>query len=133
MTLNVDRARGLAAHLARPKLGRRRLPLHVDRSRGRAGGLRALATFRARATRSSTAISRGRPGPNDGRHPLPAVVDFAAKLGAWGIANDSTVVAYDEASGAIAARLWWLLGWLGHERSLVLDGGFAAWPPLGCR
>jgi thiosulfate/3-mercaptopyruvate sulfurtransferase len=37
------------------------------------------------------------------------------------------VVAYDEANGSIAARLWWLLGWLGHDRRLVLDGGFAAW------
>ena len=72
-----------------------------------------------------------RPGPSDGRHPLPAATDFAARLGAWGIGNHSTVVAYDEASGAIAARLWWLLGWLGHDRRLVLDGGFAAWSAAG--
>jgi thiosulfate/3-mercaptopyruvate sulfurtransferase len=71
------------------------------------------------------------PGPRDGRHPLPHAADFASRLGAWGIANDSTVVAYDEASGAIAARLWWLLGWLGHDRRLVLDGGFAAWNEAG--
>jgi thiosulfate/3-mercaptopyruvate sulfurtransferase len=71
------------------------------------------------------------PGPNDGRHPLPAAEDFAARLGAWGIGNESTVVAYDEASGAMAARLWWLLGWLGHDRRRVLDGGFAAWNAAG--
>lgn len=71
------------------------------------------------------------PGPDDGRHPLPVAADFAARLGAWGIANDSTVVAYDEASSAIAARLWWLLGWLRHDRRLVLDGGFAAWRAAG--
>jgi len=71
------------------------------------------------------------PAPGDGRHPLPAAEDFAARLGAWGIGNDSTVAAYDEASGAIAARLWWLLGWLGHDRRLVLDGGFAAWNAAG--
>lgn len=71
------------------------------------------------------------PGPTDGRHPLPAAADFVARLGAWGIGNDSTVVAYDEASGAIAARLWWLLGWVGHEGRLVLDGGFAAWNAAG--
>jgi thiosulfate/3-mercaptopyruvate sulfurtransferase len=71
------------------------------------------------------------PGPNDGRHPLPAAEDFATRLGAWGIANDSTVVAYDEASGAMAARLWWLLGWLGHDRRRVLDGGLAAWNAAG--
>jgi thiosulfate/3-mercaptopyruvate sulfurtransferase len=41
------------------------------------------------------------------------------------------VVAYDEGSGAVAARLWWLLGWLGHERRAVLDGGFAAWQEAG--
>ena len=72
-----------------------------------------------------------RPGPGDGRHPLPAAADFAARLGAWGIEHSSMVVAYDEASGAIAARLWWLLGWLGHDRRLVLDGGFAAWTAAG--
>jgi thiosulfate/3-mercaptopyruvate sulfurtransferase len=67
------------------------------------------------------------PTPGDGRHPLPARDDFAARLGGWGIGNGSTVVAYDEGNGAVAARLWWMLGWLGHERRLVLDGGFAAW------
>ena len=72
-----------------------------------------------------------RPGPRDGRHPLPAAADFAARLGSWGVGNSTTVVAYDEASGAIAARLWWLLGWLGHDRRLVLDGGFAAWTAAG--
>ena len=72
-----------------------------------------------------------RPGPSDGRHPLPSVADFAARLGSWGVGNSTTVVAYDEASGAIAARLWWLLGWLGHDRRLVLDGGFAAWTAGG--
>ena len=71
------------------------------------------------------------PGPADGRHPLPAAADFAARLGSWGIGNESTIVAYDEASGAIAARLWWLLGWLGHDRRLVLDGGFASWTAAG--
>jgi thiosulfate/3-mercaptopyruvate sulfurtransferase len=68
-----------------------------------------------------------RPGPSDGRHPLPRSEDFATRLGSWGVGNDSTVVAYDEGSGAIAARLWWMLHWLGHEQALVLDGGFAAW------
>ena len=72
-----------------------------------------------------------RPGPSDGCHPLPAAADFAARLGSWGVGNSTTVVAYDEASGAIAARLWWLLGWLGHDRRLVLDGGFAAWTAAG--
>ena len=68
-----------------------------------------------------------RPNAAEGRHPLPAPAAFAATLGNWGIGEHATVVAYDEGSGAIAARLWWLLGWLGHVRRAVLDGGFAAW------
>src|SRR5882672_6326148 len=72
-----------------------------------------------------------RPGPADGRHPLPDRAALAARLGEWGIAESSTVVAYDDGSGAIAARLWWLLRWLGHDASLVLDGGFAAWTAAG--
>ena len=71
------------------------------------------------------------PTAAEGRHPVPAPEDFARRLGEWGIGNDSTVVAYDEGSGAIAARLWWLLRWLGHEAALVLDGGFAAWTAAG--
>ena len=66
------------------------------------------------------------PRANEGRHPLPDRDRFAATLGAWGVGPGDTVVAYDEGSGAIAARLWWMLGWLGHERRAVLDGGFAA-------
>ena len=50
--------------------------------------------------------------PHEGRHPLPAPEDFAATLGALGIGSDSTVVAYDDQGGAIAARLWWMLGWI---------------------
>jgi thiosulfate/3-mercaptopyruvate sulfurtransferase len=73
----------------------------------------------------------GKPGPAEGRHPLPEPAAFAATLGAWGIGPGDTVVAYDEGSGAIAARLWWLLRWVGHERCAVLDGGFAAWLEAG--
>jgi thiosulfate/3-mercaptopyruvate sulfurtransferase len=72
-----------------------------------------------------------KPGPTEGRHPLPEPAAFTAKLGAWGIGPADTVVAYDEGSGAIAARLWWLLRWIGHERCAVLDGGFAAWIEAG--
>ncbi len=71
------------------------------------------------------------PGPMDGRHPLPRPVDFAATLGAWGISNASTVVVYDDLSGAIAARLWWMLRWIGHEATRVLDGGLEAWEAAG--
>jgi thiosulfate/3-mercaptopyruvate sulfurtransferase len=71
------------------------------------------------------------PSAGEGRHPLPERERFAATLGRWGIGRDDAVVAYDEGSGAIAARLWWLLGWIGHSRRAVLDGGFAAWQEAG--
>ena len=66
-----------------------------------------------------------------GRHPLPSVEAFAAKARAWGISATSQVVAYDDAGGAFAARLWWLLRWLGHDAVAVLDGGFPAWVAEG--
>ena len=58
-----------------------------------------------------------------GRHPLPDLQQLAKKLGAWGVSNNSQIVIYDGASGAIAGRLWWLLRCLGHEKVAVLDGG----------
>ena len=69
----------------------------------------------------------GKTSPSTGRHPLPAIDDLAARLGQWGIDAQVHVVAYDQGSGAYAARLWWLLRWLGHTRVAVLDGGLAAW------
>lgn len=62
-----------------------------------------------------------------GRHPLPEPAILAECLGDWGIDNDTQVIAYDADNGAFAARLWWLLRWLGHSRVAVLDGGFGAW------
>ncbi len=66
-----------------------------------------------------------------GRHPLPTAKVFANTIGAWGIDNISQVVVYDHGSGAIAARLWWMLNWLGHEQVAVLNGGYAAWQEAG--
>ena len=66
-----------------------------------------------------------------GRHPLPARETLAAKLGAWGVAAGSQVVVYDDAGGAFAARLWWLLRWLGHGAVAVLDGGLSRWQGEG--
>jgi thiosulfate/3-mercaptopyruvate sulfurtransferase len=71
------------------------------------------------------------PSPAEGRHPLPDSARFAATLGRWGITADDAVVCYDEASGAIAARLWWLLRHIRHRDCAVLDGGFAAWQEAG--
>lgn len=66
-------------------------------------------------------------GPSDGRHPLPDAAAFAEGLGALGISDTATVVAYDDAGGVIAARLVWMLRVTGHEAAL-LDGGIGAWP-----
>lgn len=62
-----------------------------------------------------------------GRHPLPEVDRFVQKLGSWGIGAESQVVVYDDRGGMIAARLWWMLRWLGHENVALLDGGLPAW------
>jgi thiosulfate/3-mercaptopyruvate sulfurtransferase len=64
---------------------------------------------------------------DSGRHPLPDPEQFAALLGRWGVTPETRVVAYDASGGAVAARLWWLLRWIGHERIALLDGGFPAW------
>jgi thiosulfate/3-mercaptopyruvate sulfurtransferase len=70
-------------------------------------------------------------GPATGRHPLPDPRELAERCGRWGIGPDVQVVAYDDAGGAYAARLWWLLRWLGHEAVAVLDGGLGAWRAIG--
>jgi len=62
-----------------------------------------------------------------GRHPLPDASTLETQFKSWGINNDSQIIAYDDKSGAIASRLWWLCRWLGHEACAVLNGGFSAW------
>jgi thiosulfate/3-mercaptopyruvate sulfurtransferase len=66
-----------------------------------------------------------------GRHPLPSFSLLAKKLGQWGVTNQSQVVAYDDAGGAFAGRLWWLLRCMGHEKVAVLDGGIKQWQKQG--
>ena len=66
-----------------------------------------------------------------GRHPLPPRGQLEARLRAWGVHGESPVVAYDDGNGMYAARLWWLLRWLGHEDVAVLDGGLRRWEQLG--
>jgi thiosulfate/3-mercaptopyruvate sulfurtransferase len=63
----------------------------------------------------------------NGRHPLPAPEEFARKLGAAGVDRTKQVIAYDAHGGSYAARLWWMLRWLGHEAVAVLDGGWGKW------
>jgi thiosulfate/3-mercaptopyruvate sulfurtransferase len=66
-----------------------------------------------------------------GRHPLPERAEFAATLGRIGITPARTVVALDAQGGMYAARLWWMLRWMGHARVAVLDGGLDAWRAAG--
>jgi thiosulfate/3-mercaptopyruvate sulfurtransferase len=75
-------------------------------------------------------LSGSKTGTN-GRHPLPDPAQLAARLEACGVGNHTQVVAYDDAGGMFAARLWWLLRWLGHHRVAVLDGGLHAWLAAG--
>jgi thiosulfate/3-mercaptopyruvate sulfurtransferase len=66
-----------------------------------------------------------------GRHPLPEREAFIETLRGWGVNDATQVVAYDAHGGMYAARLWWLLRWVGHEAVAVLDGGMAAWQAEG--
>ena len=66
----------------------------------------------------------------NGRHPLPHPRTFALRLGALGIDNTRQVVAYDASGGCFAARLWWMMRWVGHTRVAVLDGGWQRWTQL---
>jgi len=67
-----------------------------------------------------------------GRRPFPEPADFAARLAAWGIGPGTQVVAYDADNGLMAAaRLWFMIRWLGHDAVAVLDGGFQRWVAEG--
>ena len=67
----------------------------------------------------------------NGRHPLPERSAFRCGVGALGIAPGTQVVCYDAQGGVYAARLWWMLRWLGHAEASVLDGGIQAWKAAG--
>jgi thiosulfate/3-mercaptopyruvate sulfurtransferase len=71
-------------------------------------------------------LSGAKTGRN-GRHPLPEVSTFAKKLCNIGVDQNKTVVAYDDAGGMFAARLWWMLRSLGHDKVALLDGGITKW------
>ncbi|ATC65273.1 sulfurtransferase [Nibricoccus aquaticus] len=73
-----------------------------------------------------TALSGAKTGKN-GRHPLPAAEAFAAFLARHGVTEKTMIVAYDDAGGLYAARLWWMARWIGHERVALLDGGWTKW------
>jgi len=73
----------------------------------------------------------GADGVFRGRHPLPDRAALLETLRRWGINDGSQVIAYDAHGGMYAARLWWLLRWLGHDAVAVLDGGLATWGAAG--
>jgi len=66
-----------------------------------------------------------------GRHPLPDPDRLTARIGELGIDESDHVVVYDAGPGAIAARAWWILRWLGHDSVYLLDGGLGSWESLG--
>lgn len=68
---------------------------------------------------------------DSGRHPLPDPARLRELFSRFGIGPDTPVVVYDEGGGALAARLWWLLRWMGHARVSLLDGGLGAWERAG--
>jgi thiosulfate/3-mercaptopyruvate sulfurtransferase len=73
----------------------------------------------------------GDKGLGGGRHPLPPRAALIQTLRRWGISDDTQVIAYDAQGGMFAARLWWMLRWVGHPAVAVLDGGLPAWQAQG--
>lgn len=66
-----------------------------------------------------------------GRHPLPSPERMVAVFGRLGIGSNTQVIAYDDTSGHYAARLWWMLRFMGHDAVALLDGGWPAWRDAG--
>ena len=75
-------------------------------------------------------LSGAKTGKN-GRHPLPDLETFAAKINECGLTPRTQAVVYDDLAGNFAVRLWWMLRWLGHDRVALLDGGFPLWEREG--
>ena len=75
--------------------------------------------------------SAGTDGSFRGRHPLPSPEAFIETLRHWGIHSHSQVVVYDGHGGMFAARVWWMLRWVGHSAATLLDGGLPAWLAAG--
>ena len=76
---------------------------------------------------SIDAVLSGKKTGSNGRHPLPPRDALVEAFRAWGIDNNTQIVAYDAQGGQFAARLWWLARWLGHQRVGLLDGGWQKW------
>ncbi|MFM2069273.1 MAG: hypothetical protein RLZZ584_4182 [Pseudomonadota bacterium] len=125
-------ATDLREHLARPGAALVLIDCSHDLAQPAAGRL-AYAQGHlpgARFAHLDEDLSAPKTGRN-GRHPLPAREDFARRLGAWGVRPGVPVVVYDRSGTMYAARLWWMLRWMGHAEVAVLDGGLPAWVAAG--
>ena len=72
----------------------------------------------------------GAPFTDKGRHPMLSPEAMTSLFSRLGITKESQVIVYDDMRGAIAARLWWMLQYMGHQRSAVLNGGYPAWQAI---
>jgi thiosulfate/3-mercaptopyruvate sulfurtransferase len=110
-----------------PELLQRRdlvwLDCRVDQAKYREGHIEGAQHAQLERDMSSHTAEPAR----GGRHPLPELAAFGARLGRWGITPRTHVVLYDDQNGANAAsRMWWLLKAVGHEAVQVVDGGLPA-------
>ncbi|HSD67244.1 MAG TPA: sulfurtransferase [Vicinamibacteria bacterium] len=103
-------------------------PARRGRDAWRAGHVPGAVFLDVDEDLSAPGGGRGLPS---GRHPWPSEEQVARVMGAAGIGPGVRVVAYDDAAGSVAARLWYLLRAHGHEEAAVLDGGFAKWKTEG--
>ncbi|GAB6926731.1 sulfurtransferase [Paenibacillus sp. JCM 10914] len=71
------------------------------------------------------------PGKHGGRSPLPSPERLAERFGKLGMTRDVPVIVYDDDLRPEAARLWWILRYLGHQHVYILDGGYAGWKAAG--
>jgi thiosulfate/3-mercaptopyruvate sulfurtransferase len=123
----------LASHLGEPGLVVADVRWYLDPARrGRdawqAGHVPGAVFLDVDEDLSAPGGGRGLPA---GRHPWPSEEQVARVMGAAGIGPGVRVIAYDDASGSVAARLWYLLRAHGHDEVAVLDGGFARWQAEG--
>ncbi len=105
-----------SSDLSDPEAGRR---VHE------AGHIPGAHYVRVKETLSGVATGR------NGRNPLPDPDVFRQAMGALGVGDETQVVAYDNGGGLYAARVWWMLRWIGHDAVAVLDGGWSAWRAAG--
>lgn len=123
----------LASHLRDPDLRVADVRWYLDPSRrGRdaydAGHIEGAIFLDVERDLAAPGGGRGRPA---GRHPWPSEAQVSRVMGRAGIGPGKKVVAYDDQSGATAARLWYVLRAHGHDEVAVLDGGVTRWGAEG--